>query len=102
LLSPGTLWREALWGSVKGSRVRGAAALLAGLVLHVLAVALRDAGPVWGAVSLRGNGAAVVLPLAVAALVVTEVFCVRQRAWLGLALVPVGLVAGLFVVLGGI
>jgi hypothetical protein len=88
--------------TVKSSLVLGAAALLAGLALHVLAVALRDAGPVWGAISLRGNGATAVLPLAVAALVVAEVFCVRHRAWLGLALVPVGLVAGLFVVLGGI
>jgi hypothetical protein len=82
--------------------VLGAAALMTGLALHVLAVALRDAGPEWGAISLRGNGATVVLPLAVVALVVTEVFCVRHRAWFGLALVPVALVAGLFVVLGGI
>lgn len=79
-----------------------ASAVLAGLVLHILAVAMRDFGPEWGALSLRGNGAAIVLPLAVATFVVGEVLCVRRRAWLGMALVPLGLFVGLFVVLGGI
>jgi hypothetical protein len=88
--------------SVKVSLVLGAAAALAGVVLHLVAVSLRDFGPAWGAISLRGNGAAIVLPVAVAALVVAEALCIRQRAWLGMALVPVGLLSGLFVVLGGV
>ena len=47
-------------------------------------------------------GAAIVLPLAVATFVVGEVLCVRRRAWLGMVLVPIGLGAGLFVLLGGV
>jgi hypothetical protein len=80
----------------------GAAATVAGLVLHVLAVAMRDFGPAWGGVSLRDNGAAIVLPLALVVVVAGEMVCVRDRAWLGMVLVPLGLFAGLFVILGGI
>ena len=84
------------------SRVLAAAALLAGLGLHVLAVATRDFGPEWGAISLRGDGAAIVLPLAVATFVVGEVLRVRRRARLGAVLVPIGRLAGLLLVLGGV
>jgi hypothetical protein len=87
---------------VTASLVFGASAVVAGLGLHTLAVATRDFGPAWGALSLRGNGAAIVLPLAVATFVLGEVLCVRRRAWLGMALVPLGLFVGLFVALGGI
>ena len=97
--------REA-WSRVRhrvtDSVVLGAAAALVGLVLHVVLVAMREFGLEWGAILLRGNGAAVILPLAFATFVIGEVICVRRRAWLGMALVPIGLFAGLFVVLGGV
>jgi hypothetical protein len=80
----------------------GAAALLIGLALHVLAVWARDQGPTWGTWSLRGNGAIAILLLAPVALVLGELWCARRRAWLGLALVPLGLFAGLFLVAGPI
>jgi len=82
------------------SLVLGAAATVAGIALHVLAVAMRDFGPTWGDFSLRGNGAIVVLPVAILALLVGEALCVCHRAWAGMALVPAGLFAGLFLILG--
>ena len=73
-----------------------------GVVLRALIVSLRDNGPAWDGVSLRGNGA-IVLLLPVAALLVAAVaLCLRRRAWLAAVLVPAGLFAGLFVVSGGI
>ncbi len=80
----------------------GAGALLVGLVLRALIVSVRDYGPTLGGASLRGNGA-IVLLLPVAALAaVAVVLCLRRRAWLAAALVPIGLCAGLFVAGGGI
>ena len=80
----------------------GGGALLVGLVLRVLIVSVRDYGPTWGGASLRGNGA-IVLLLPVAALAaVAVVLCLRRRAWLAAALVPIGLCVGLFVAGGGI
>ena len=80
----------------------GAISLVVGLALHVLATYLRDDGPSWESLSLslRGNGALVVLIPAMIALVLGELLCVRRRAWLGTLLVPLGLYVGLFVVLG--
>jgi hypothetical protein len=80
----------------------GAAALLFGLALHALTVWARDQGPTWGTTSLRGNGAIVLLLLAPVALVLGELWCLRRRAWLGAALVPIGLFAGLFLLAGPI
>lgn len=87
---------------VRFSLMAGVAAFLFGLALHFLAVLLRDYGPAWDGISLRGNGAIVVLVLAPIALAVGEVWCVRQHAWLGAALVPVGILMGLFIVAGGV
>ena len=44
-----------------------ALALLFGLALHFLAVFLRDNGPSFDGISLRGNGALIVLPVALLA-----------------------------------
>jgi hypothetical protein len=78
------------------------AALCIGLALHALAIWLRDSGPAWDGVSLRGNGALVVLLLAAAVMVVGELVTARRRSWLGMLVIPVALFAGLFVVAGGI
>jgi hypothetical protein len=79
-----------------------AVALWVGLGLHALAIWLRDSGPAWDGVSLRGNGALIVLLVAVVALMAGEVLAARGRSRLGMVLVPVALFAGLFVVAGGI
>jgi len=76
-------------------------ALCVGLGLHVLAVWLRDAGPAWDGVSLRGNGALIVLLFAAMAVAAGEVVAVGQRSWLGALLFPMAIFAGLFVVAGG-
>jgi hypothetical protein len=88
--------------ALRFSLAAGAAALLAGLALRALIVLLRDSGPVWEGVSLRGNGAAVLLVPAAAALVAAEVLCARRRAWLGMVLVPLAFTSGLFLLAGGI
>jgi hypothetical protein len=75
-------------------------ALALGLALHEIAVILRDQGPGWDSVSFRGNGALVVLPIALVLLVVGELLCARRGAWLGTVLMPLGLFLGLFVVAG--
>jgi hypothetical protein len=76
------------------------AALCIGLALHALAIWLRDSGPAWDGVSFRGNGALVVLLLAVAVLIAGEVVAARRRSWLGMLLIPAALFAGLFLVAG--
>ncbi len=75
---------------------------LFGLVLHVVTATVGDHGPTWGEYSLRGNGAIVLLLLAPLALLVGEVLYARRRAWLAMALLPVAMILGLFVVLGGV
>jgi hypothetical protein len=80
----------------------GAGALLLGLALRALIVYVRDNGPAGDGLSLRGNGA-IVLLLPVAALTLAAVLlCLRRRAWLAAALVPLGLFVGQFVAGGGI
>jgi hypothetical protein len=71
-----TSWLEAL--------ALVAIALCTGLVVRALAVWLRDSGPARDGVSLKGNGALIVLPVAVVALVVVEVEAARRRSWLGM------------------
>ena len=78
----------------------GAGALVVGLALQAVAVYLRDDGPAWDGVSFRGNGALVVLPVALVLVLVGVVACARRRAWLGMLLVPVGVFLGMFVVAG--
>jgi hypothetical protein len=73
-----------------------------GLGLHVLATWLRDSGPAWDGVSLRGNEALLVLAVAMAVLAACEVVAFRRRSWLSIVLVPAALWMGLFVIAGGI
>jgi hypothetical protein len=78
----------------------GVTALGCGLALHYLAVYLRDHGPVSDHWSLRGNGAAIVLPMALLLLVAGEWIGLRKRAWLAVPVVPIALFLGLFVFAG--
>ena len=84
------------------SLVAAAAGLLVGLALHVATAYARDHGPAWGNYSLKGNGAIVLLLLAPLALLLGEAWCARRRAWLGMALLPLTIFLGLFVILGGV
>lgn len=79
----------------------GALGVGAGLVLHVLAIYLRDHGPSGEGWSLRGNGAAVVLVLAVAVLIAGLLWWARRGGWLSALAWTVALVIGLVVVRGG-
>lgn len=74
--------------------------LLVGLALHFLAVFLRDQGPSFDGISLRGNGALIVLPVAGLVLILGEIVCVRSRAWFAAVLLPIALFLGLFVIVG--
>ena len=87
-------------GSPIWSLIATALALLGGLALHFLAVYLRDNGPSFDGISLRGNGALIVLPVALLALIPGEIVVVRRRAWLAVALLPIALFIGLFVIAG--
>jgi hypothetical protein len=89
----GAPWRDALALAV--------VALVIGLALHILGVWLRDSGPTFDGISLRGNGALVVLLVAVAVLVAGELVAARRRSWWGMLPIPPALFAGLFVVAGG-
>lgn len=82
------------------SLLMGGGGLLVGLALHYFAVYLRDYGPQGDGFSLRGNGALIVLPIAIIALLVGELFCAVQRAWLGMVLLPFALFLGMFVIAG--
>jgi hypothetical protein len=84
------------------SLVAAVAGLLFGLALHTLTAYTRDHGPTWGDYSLQGNGAVVLLLLAPVALLLGEAWCARRRAWLGMALLPLTIFLGLFVILGGV
>jgi hypothetical protein len=76
--------------------------LLFGLGLHVVTIYFRDHGPSFGGFSLNGNGAIILLVLAPIALIIGEVYAVRNRAWLGVILLPVAIFFGVFVILGGV
>lgn len=76
--------------------------LLFGLGLHVVTIYFRDHGPSFGGFSLNGNGAIIFLVLAPIALIIGEVFAVRNSAWLGVILLPVAIFLGVFVILGGV
>ena len=75
-------------------------AILFGLALHYLAVFLRDNGPSFDSISFRGNGALIVLPIALIGLIIGEIVCVRRRAWLGVVVLPLAIFLGLFVIAG--
>src|SRR5207245_7260372 len=74
--------------------------ILFGLALHYLAVYLRDNGPSFGGISFQGNGASVVLAVAVIGLIIGEIVCVRRRAWLGVIVLPFAIFIVLFVIAG--
>ncbi len=92
--------RRPTWLHVSQSLIFAGLGLLFGLTLHMIAVALRDYGPSGPGWSLRGNGALIVLPIAVLGLVAGEVVCAQRRLWLGMLLLPLTIFAGLFVVAG--
>ena len=64
------------------SLIATALALLVGLALHFLVVFLRDNGPSFNGISLRGNGALIVLAVALLGLILGEIVAVRRRALL--------------------
>jgi len=74
--------------------------LLVVLALHYLAVFLRDQGPSFDGIALRGNGALIVVPVAALVLMLGESVCVRSRAWVAAVLLPIALFLGLFVIVG--
>jgi hypothetical protein len=76
--------------------------LVFGLIVHGIVVYARDRGPTLGALSLSGNGAIMLLLLAPIGVLFGEVFYARRRSWLGMAVLPIATVLGLFVVLGGV
>jgi hypothetical protein len=76
------------------------AGLLFGLALHFVTVYFRDHGPSFDGIALNGNGAIVFLLLGLIALIIGEVYAVRNRAWLGVILLPIALFLGTFVILG--
>ena len=82
------------------SLIATAIALLFGLALHFLAVFLRDNGPSFDGISFQGNGAAIVLLVALLGLIIGEIICVRRRAWLAVVLLPFAIFIGLFVIAG--
>jgi hypothetical protein len=82
------------------SLIATALALLFGLTLHVLAVFLRDNGPSFDGISFRGNGALIVLPVALLGLIIGEIVCVSRRAWLAVVLLPFAVFIGLFILAG--
>ncbi len=67
-----------------------------------MTIYFRDHGPSFGGFSLNGNGAIILLVLAPIALIIGEVYAVRNRAWLGVILLPVAIFFGVFVILGGV
>jgi hypothetical protein len=75
-------------------------ALLFGLAMHFLAVFLRDNGPSFDSISFRGNGALIILPVALLGLIIGEIVCVWRRAWLAVVLLPFAIYIGLFVIAG--
>jgi hypothetical protein len=76
--------------------------LLFGLGLHFVTIYFRDHGPSFGGFSLNGNGAIILLVLAPIALIIGEVYAVRNRAWPGVILLPVAIFLGVFVIMGGV
>ena len=82
------------------SLIATAIAFLSGITLYFLAVFLRDNGPSFNSISFRGNGALIILPVALLGLIIGEIVCVRRRAWLAVVLLPFAVYIGLFVVAG--
>jgi hypothetical protein len=82
------------------SLIATALAFLFGLSMHYLAVFLRDYGPSFDGISFRGNGALIVLPVALLGLIIGEIVCVSRRAWLAVVLLPFAVFIGLFIIAG--
>jgi len=85
---------------IRDSVAAAVAGLAFGVALHFVTLYFRDYGPSWDGTSLKGNGAIICLLLAPVALLAGELWCLRRRAWLGMALLPVAIVAGLFILFG--
>lgn len=76
------------------------AALIVGVVLHFVTLALRDHGPSFGNVALNGNGASILLVLDLLGIVIAEAICARRRAWLAMVLLLIVWYAARFVLFG--
>lgn len=87
-------------GSLIFSLIATVIALLFGLAIHFLAVFLRDNGPSFDGISFSGNGALIVLPVALLALIIGEIVCIWRRSWLAVILLPFAIFIGLFVIAG--
>ena len=77
-----------------------ALAFLFGLAMHFLAVFLRDNGPSFDSISFKGNGALIILPVALLGLIIGEIVCIWRHAWLAVVLLPFAVYFGLFVIAG--
>ena len=82
------------------SLIATALAFLFGFAMHFIAVFLRDNGPSFDNISFRGNGALIILPVALIGLIIGEIVCIRRRAWLGVVFLPFAVYIGLFVIAG--
>ena len=80
--------------------ISSALALLFGLALHFLAVFLRDNGPSFDGISLRGNAALIVLLVALIGPIIGKIVEMRRRGWFAVELLPFALFIGLFVIAG--
>jgi len=81
--------------------VAGVGGVILGFLIHLVAVFLRDNGPTMGGLSLRGNGAAIVLPVAIAIALLAIWFLARRRSWVAVVFAPIALFVGLFNLGGG-
>ena len=87
---------------MRTSLLAAVAALLAGMAVRAVTVWFRDHGPAWDGIALNGNGAAVFLLLAPVAVLALEALCYHRGARLGMLLVPPAVLAGTFLVAGGV
>jgi hypothetical protein len=93
--------RASLRSSLVASAMITVIGFVAGIAVHFITVFFRDHGPLTGPYTFRGDGAIVFLLLAPICLIVGEIVAWRRRAWLAVALLPVAIVAGLFI-FGGV
>jgi hypothetical protein len=75
-------------------------AFIFGLAMHYLAIFLRDNGPSFDSISFKGNGALIILPVALLGLIIGEIVCIWRHAWLAVVLLPFAVYFGLFVIAG--
>ncbi len=80
----------------------GLAGLVFGLLMNRVTTWFEEAGPVWGGLSFRGNGAIIFLYSALLGMIATDLLLYRRGgSRLAIALFTAGTILGLFVVVGG-